>query len=246
MRFRHTVAGPGRRALAWAIDAAIRLVVLVIVGVALLLVSFSMQDLAEVSAGFILLLLFLLEWFYGLAFEVLMRGQTPGKAALSLRVVRVDGAPAGVQVLVLRNLLRGADLLPVWGLPFLPQVVVPTFAVGVGVMLLDSKLRRLGDIVGGTIVIYESAERISDVGPIEPPLSDEERQSLPVSVVLSREERRIIEDFVRRRRTLGPSRAEELAEKLAPSITSRSGIEAPTATRVLVLAYAALVGRSDA
>ena len=74
-------------------------------------------------------------------------------------------------------------------------------------------------------------------------LTEEERQELPAQVVLSREELRILEDFVRRRRRLSPERAEELAELCAPALAERTGIVAPTAERTLVLAFARATGR---
>ena len=245
MRFRHVVAGPGRRGLAWGIDALLRLAILVALLLLVGLVTLSWSAVTEASAGIVLLTLFLLEWGYGAFFEILFRGQTPGKAALSLRVVRADGSPAGVQDLLLRNLLRGADVLPVWGLPWLPALAVPTFAVGVLVMLLDPRLRRLGDLVGGTIVVQENRAQLREIVAIEPPLTEQERAGLPLHLELSSHERRVLEDFVRRRRRLGRARAEELAEMFAPILKERTSLHAETSERLLVLAYAALVRRRD-
>lgn len=245
MRFRHVVAGPGRRGLAWLIDAFLRLFILFFLLLVVGFLSWSWREIAEASTGVVLFVLFLLEWGYGAFFEILFRGQTPGKAALSLRVVRADGSPAGVQDLLLRNLLRGADVLPVWALPWLPAFAVPTFAVGVLVMFLDPRLRRLGDLVGGTLVVQESRAHLRDTAPIKPPLTEKERAGLPLHLGLSAEERRVLEDFVRRRQQLGRARAEELAEMFAPTLKERVDLRAETSERLLVLAYAAMVRRRD-
>ena len=56
---------------------------------------------------------FVLEWGYYVFFETTGDGRSPGKRALSLRVVKEGGYPIGFIDSVLRNLLRGADFLPV-------------------------------------------------------------------------------------------------------------------------------------
>lgn len=235
VRFRHQLAGPGRRAIAWLIDTAIRVAALVVVATGLSVFLAIGEFVAGASTGLFLLIMFLMEWIYGVVFEVALAGRTPGKLALSLRVVRADGSPARVSDILLRNLVRGADYLPVLGAE---PWAVPTFAVGILTMAIDPKLRRLGDLVGGTVVIVEDRAQVREDLVIDPPVSEEERQSLPAQVALSTEELRILEAFVRRRRRLSVERAEELAELFGPQLSERTGIEAPTWERVLVLAYA--------
>ena len=58
------------------------------------------------------LLLFLVQWWYMVLFEVLNQGRTPGKYWLGLRVVHDDGTPVGWTSSLTRNLLRFVDLLP--------------------------------------------------------------------------------------------------------------------------------------
>lgn len=244
MRFRHQLAGPGRRALAWGIDTLIRLVVGVAVLVFISIVQTLVFDelLAGASVGAFLLLIFVLEWLYGVGFEIGLAGRTPGKIVMGLRVVRADGSPARVPDIVLRNFLRAVDYFPVWA-PFGDTLAVPTFGIALLVMLLDPRLRRLGDLVGGTVVVVEGRDHIGDDVHIEPPVTEEERQSLPAQVVLSAEELRILEAFVQRRRRLSAERAEELAELYGPALRERTGVQADTWERTLVLAYARATGR---
>jgi len=238
--FRFELSGPGRRAVAWAIDAVLRLVLLATAtGLLVALNLLGLGSLTEASLGLLLVVLFALEWLYGVFFELSFGGRTPGKAIVGVRVVRVDGSPASLSDLVLRNLLRAVDYLPLWPLaPDLALLTLPTFAVGAIVMFLDPKLRRVGDLVGGTIVVIESGQRIQPEVPIEPPLTREELDALPPRVDLSTEERRTIEALLRRRRQLSAARAEELAAMYAPRIEERTGVTASTALRVLTLAYA--------
>ncbi len=72
-------------------------------------------------------------------------GQTLGKRLMNIRVVRTDGAPAGMREIALRTVLRVIDM----------QLF---YLVGLGVMLATRDRRgRLGDLVGDTMIV--SAER---------------------------------------------------------------------------------------
>jgi len=189
------------------------------------------QEVQGIGAGVLLLLLFVLEWGYGVGFEWAMSGRTPGKLVVSLRVVREDGSPGRFADFLLRNLLRSADFLPAF------------FAVGLVTMFLDRKLRRVGDLVAGTVVVVEQRGSVLGDVLIEPPVTDDERQALPARVDLSREELGIIEEFLRRRSTFSAERAEELAWLFGPALSERTGITAPTWERVLTLAYARATGK---
>jgi len=229
VRFRHRIAGPGRRAAAWALDAVVQLVILVVCGTIVAILGGLGLD--GVGSGGLLLVLFMLQWFYGAFFETVLAGRTPGKLALKLRVVTESGAPASLRAYVLRNLLKGADFLPVG------------YGIGVGVMLLDPSLRRIGDMVAGTIVVDENAGNMLNGVAIQPPVSEAERRALPARVDLRREEVRLIEEFLRRRARMSDERANELASMLAPALTQSFGVEASTPERVVVLAYARATGR---
>ena len=228
--FRYRLAGPGRRTVAWLIDFGIRAVFfagfLVVVSVASLLPGGQ-----GIGMGMALVVLFLLEWAYGAVFETLLSGRTPGKLVLSLRVVRDDGSPGRFVDFVLRNLLRAVDFLPA------------AFGLAVLTMSLDRKFRRLGDLLAGTVVVVEERSRMHGEVRIDPPVSEAERQELPPSVALDRDEVTAIEAFLRRRRTFSDERAEELAWLLGPALAERTGVQADRWERVLALAYARAVGK---
>ncbi len=230
VEFRYRIAGPAQRGVAWLIDLIVRIFVASAVLMVLGVVG-AVPGLGGASMGIYFLFLFLLDWFYGVFFEAAFHGQTPGKYAMQLRVVCLDGSPARVPDVLLRNLMRAADFLPMF------------FGVGVLVMAFDSKLRRLGDLVGGTVVVAEERTRMLQEIRIEPPVSEEERQGLPAGVDLSAEELATLEAFLRRRDRLSAERVEELAWLFGPALSERTGIEAPTWERVLVLAYARATGK---
>ncbi|RYZ71333.1 MAG: RDD family protein [Lysobacteraceae bacterium] len=187
-------AGPVPRALAWAIDLAIRLAILVLLGSVLALLGAAGQ-------GLYLILLFLVFWTYPILFEALWNGQTPGKKALSLRVVNGDGAPVGWLPAITRNLLRTVDMLP-FG-----------YALGLLACLADPHGRRLGDMVAGTLVLHEISERPTRAAPINAVLAP--------SLALRPAEQMAVVAFGERAPLLSGARQEELADLAAPLTGAR-------------------------
>jgi hypothetical protein len=183
-----------------------------------------------VGFGAALFGLFCAQWFYGVAWEMALGGRTPGKLLAALRVVRADGAPARLPDFLLRNLLRAVDFLPLF------------FGIGVVVMVVDPRMRRIGDLVAGTVVIAEDRANVLGQVAVRPPVSEEERQQMPAGVVLRPDELHAIEAYLRRRARLSPERAEELARYLGPALSERTGVVAPTWERVLTLAWARATG----
>ena len=78
--------------------------------------------------------------FYSLTFEVFMNGQSPGKYAREIKVVKLDGGAAGIGNYLLRWLLRPIDIL------FYGAVAMLT-------IIITKNGQRLGDLAGGTTVI---------------------------------------------------------------------------------------------
>lgn len=178
------VAGPLPRALAWVLDTLIRYT-------ALFVLSLVLLPLAELGIGTFLIMLFLMEWFYPVLFEV-TRGATPGKKAMGLAVVHDNGTPIGWPAALIRNLLRVIDFFPVM------------YGLGLLSMLINRQFKRLGDLAAGTLVVYvEAAARADSV-------IDAEARALPVPLAV--EEQRALLDFAERSATLAPGRVEELAE----------------------------------
>lgn len=99
--------------------------------------------------------------FYNLACEVLLNGQSLGKKALNLRVMRLDGTAPRLGDYALRWLLRVVDInLPGIG----PLVAIIVIAAG-------GKGQRLGDMAAGTTVISlkPRAETLATLSTALPP-----------------------------------------------------------------------------
>ena len=87
------------------------------------------------------ILVFALFWGYYMVFEVTTNGQSPGKRALGLRVIKDGGYPIGFADSAIRNLVRVVDFFPFF------------YGAGLLAMLLNSNWKRLGDLAAGTLVV---------------------------------------------------------------------------------------------
>ncbi|MFN2581736.1 MAG: RDD family protein [Candidatus Dormibacteria bacterium] len=138
----HT-AGLGSRMVAQVIDNVIALSL----AFALTLAAIALGSLASGPEGATWLagiaagVAFFSYFGYFAIAEAVSGGRTPGKAALGLRVVRVDGSAADVTAILVRNLVRIID--------------VGVLYIGLVVMFFHPLSRRLGDLAGGTLVIRE-------------------------------------------------------------------------------------------
>ena len=79
--------------------------------------------------------------FYPFIFELMWKGQTPGKRILNIQVVNDDGSYLRFSGVLLRNLFRIVDMLPV------------SYIFGFITMICNKKRKRIGDYVAGTIVV---------------------------------------------------------------------------------------------
>ena len=191
-------AGLPIRACAWAIDSFIQGIVLV----AILLAAGILGE--ALGIWLLFLIIFALDWFYHMAFEIFFRGQSPGKRFMGIRVVRRDGSPVNPGASFLRNLLRFADtFMFLYLIAFICMLVSPAF-------------RRFGDWVADTLVVYTANARtpgrftspalkksampwLADIPLVSPPgkLNYEEKQAILM--------------FARRYPLLGKARADEIA-----------------------------------
>ena len=186
------LAGPVPRAMAWAVDLAIR------AGIVFAVMSVALQ-FGRAGWGVVLLTLFFVEWLLPAWLEAAWRGQTPGKRVMRLAVLNDDGTPVRWPAALTRNLLRAVDFLP--------------FLYGTGLlsMLANRDFKRLGDLAAGTVVVYqaekaEANKNIPAAAAIAPP------------VPLTLEEQRAVLDLAERSTTLTQERVEELAELPVPLV----------------------------
>ena len=138
--FAYPLAGPVTRCLAWALDGVITFAMAFGLSWALALLRYLAPDLTTAVA---VIAFFLLSVGYGVVLEWFWRGQTVGKRVFRLRVMDADGLRLHFHQVLMRNLVRFADMLP------------GCYLVGGLACLLSRKAQRLGDLASGTIVIHQ-------------------------------------------------------------------------------------------
>jgi uncharacterized RDD family membrane protein YckC len=151
-----SVAGIGSRFVAALLDNLIvfafffvEFLVLFMIGAAAASGAIAARGDNEAAKWFLAALIFidfLVFWgYYGL-FEAYWHGQTPGKRAMKIRVIKDSGRQITLFESLARNLIRVVDYLP------------GMYLVGVITMLCNKRNKRLGDIAAGTIVVHERAD----------------------------------------------------------------------------------------
>jgi len=140
VEFALLLASPVSRFLAWLVDCACILAASGTVQKIVSSLSSWNQELAQAS---LVLLYFAIGIGYGIACEWFWRGQTLGKRLLRLRVMDSEGLHLRFSQVVVRNLLRFVDALPVF------------YLVGGAVCFWSGRSQRLGDIAANTIVIRQ-------------------------------------------------------------------------------------------
>lgn len=147
------IAGFGSRAAACLLDfvivatAWLLLFLVVLTGVSMDPTGLSDLAIVVLVGGAALLVM-----GYFLGFHIGMAGQTPGKRAVGIRVVSADGYPPSFLQYSLRTLLMMIDAV---AFP-LSMLSIAFFTV-----LYTERRQRLGDLVAGTLVLFE--DRVGQV-----------------------------------------------------------------------------------
>lgn len=177
-------AGPIVRTLAWLVDVSIR------AGVSLLIIIL-LAFMGSLGIGLAMILIFLLEWFYPVWFELRSQGQTPGKRLLNIYVAQLDASPISPAASVVRNLLRVVDFLPFF------------YGFGLASCLLTKRFQRLGDLAANTVVLHKSLVTLNQ--------QEFSANPEPANVSLSLTEQQALILFAQRQNTLTTERQQELA-----------------------------------
>ncbi len=154
---------------------------------------------------------------YPILCETLMRGRSPGKAALGLRVVTVEGAPVAPRHAFIRSTVGIVDF-------FVP----PGGLFAVVTSLLSPTSQRLGDLVAGTIVLRErSASAPAMAIWFSPPAGlAGYAESLDVTVVTDAQ-LAVVRSFLLRVEDLVPEARSAMALRLATPIATAMHHRAP-------------------
>lgn len=176
------VAGIGVRMAAQLTD-----ILLTMAGAAAILILLALLELTEPNTLFAIgaMLFFLTRVPYYVVTELIWNGQTLGKRLMKIKVVSHDGRTLSTHAIVLRNLMKEAEI-------FLPGTLVLTLDAASPVLsliafawvvmaflipLLNPYRQRLGDLLAGTHVIHLPQPVL---------LKDLAQQTVPVETVGTR------------------------------------------------------------
>jgi len=151
--FSFRLASPLPRAFARAIDLIVVGLLWILLGILVAILELFVSNLA---IAVYIVVAFIIQQGYAIALEYHWGGQTLGKRALGLRVLDENGFPPTFAQIVVRNLLRFADVLPIG------------YALGGSAALLSPRLQRLGDLAAGTVVIRTEVAALPDPRRIRP------------------------------------------------------------------------------
>ena len=201
------IAGLGSRSLAFLVDLGIRAALLWMVFLVTAAGGVVLDDttvvVVTIAAVFSALLV------YPAVCETVWNGRTPGKMALGLRVVTVEGAPIRFRHAAIRSALGLVDFLLAAG------------SIAIMSALATRQSQRLGDLAAGTIVIRERQVR-SDSQPVEfrpPPGWEAYTASLDVTG-LRPDAYVLVRAFLLRVHELDPAARRERAATLADRVAA--------------------------
>ncbi len=161
---RIAVAEPGERILAFIADIFLSFAGALAIVLAGLLASAVIAPAVKVSftLPILLFLSFIVRNAYFLLFELHWGGMTPGKRMAGLRVIDRRGGALLPSAVVARNLTRQAEIFPVelllvthgwfWSLSDIAPAAI-WIAAMLAIFMGTRDRLRLGDLVGGTMVI---------------------------------------------------------------------------------------------
>lgn len=230
------IAGFGSRCMAAIIDYIIILILLL--GFSCLFMGAVSDDDTDrdILIAIYFLIQFLLITFYHLFFEFAWNGQTPGKRRLNIRIVQANGMPPTTSSILVRNLVRLFDFLPLF------------YGIGLVSLFITPRTQRLGDLAARTIVIRENKQltlatvredysvRYEHISRHDPVPTD-----IDITKLTANDRRRVV-DFLQRRDEL--DNQNQIAEMLARQMAKRMEVTLPNRHSLACLRFLEHIARA--
>lgn len=197
----YELAGIGKRISAFALDAIILIAYLVLM--LLLLNAIGFQDWPVFFIASIPVLL------YDPVMEIFFNGQSIGKSASNIRVVKVNGMQPLVTDYLLRWIFRLIDIIGTWG------------SLAVIFIAFTEKGQRLGDLAAGTTVV--SLKKSTSLKELNPAGERKEYEPVYTEVLMlsDHEYRLLLKVFNKYKQTFDKA----LIGQMARHIKKKTGIE---------------------
>jgi hypothetical protein len=155
-----------------------------------------------------------------------MSGKTPGKKAVGIRVIKINGSRISALDSCLRTVLRTVDMLP-FG-----------YLLAIGIMFFERFNRRIGDLVANTVVIYDRSSRTSIKQFVDEMLVESEpRSSVIITGIerLSTNDKIIIKNFFGRWSTMKAGKEKQIImEKFRERILTKISVEGTEDPEILL------------
>lgn len=175
VKIKFEAAGVGERLLAFIIDTLIKIAYLTVMNI-FFGVFDGMDEWSKIGLNSLISLPVI---FYTLVLEALLEGQTLGKKALKIRVVKIDGYQASLSDYLVRWFFRIVDIY-IFGLGF--------FSIA-----FSKKAQRFGDMAAGTAVI-SLKDKVNINHTILEDLKADYKPTYPGVIKLSDNDARIIKE----------------------------------------------------
>lgn len=215
----YRLAGPGSRFLAYLFDALLIFFGFVLIGLVLLVLGLAFPEVLTEPVMYATSLVFIVAFgfayivYFGV-FEWFTNGHTPGKRLARIRVVMEEGFSLTFTGVVIRNVFRVLDTIPLFW-------IVP---------LVSAKFQRFGDMVADTLVVGDAPAPTHAVREALALRRPEEARHTFGAESLNRLrdiDVRAVETFLERRARLHPGHRAALAERLARALALRLDLTPP-------------------
>ncbi len=153
----YEIAGVGSRSYAFILDWHFRFIIalawffllaLLVAGTLDITEAFDkLEDRGKIFLYAAVYPALIIYFFYHPILEHFSKGRTPGKRMAGIRVVALSGRTASDGAMLLRNVFRIVDSLPVY------------YSLGLVVAIFSKRNQRIGDMAAGTVLIYEKQTR---------------------------------------------------------------------------------------
>lgn len=213
VKIEYQLASVGHRIFAFIIDFAILFIVSFVFYLAILLNELSEDNIMYYVIS---LLMIVWIWFYTLGSEIIGNGQTIGKLALGIKVVKLNG-----------DEMEFYDYFSRWSV----RLFDVYFSIGALAMLLiasNKSGQRLGDIISGTTVIKKKndyAFRLRDILELNNKNKEDYQFDYPNANVLNEKDVILIKNTLFRLKQYNNTAHRETLNELVQKVLATLGLD---------------------
>jgi uncharacterized RDD family membrane protein YckC len=221
VKLQYETAGIGSRAGAHIMDWLLLGIIFILLFTALAqTTTLFAEGIAAIAKDYVgalaLLLFFVIQYSYFVLTEFYMGGKTLGKKWMGIRVIQDNGQALTMLSSLIRNFLRVIDGLPVF------------YSLGIIVSFLHKKDKRIGDMLAGTVVVFDSMRNRAKLQKkLEKTLKEWKGSLFELEITdaqkskLSREDWLMLATFIERLPKLTETKLDEISFQLAAHLLKK-------------------------